>query len=786
MSYTKKKTYEKKEPVVRTPFVPAFPPSPEQEAIFGFLKLDFDSLHVSAVAGSGKSTTLKWLMSMDKRTPSKFMAFNKEIVEAIEPECPYNVDISTAHAAGNRSLGAALRTRLFTSKNKVEKILKENWPKLFDPDKFTGKEKGIVLSRLFDTRDLISKMKLTLTNEDDHEGIVGLMIRFNIDIDKPQDVIPLLPTIFEKILEVPSVIDFDDMMWIPIRLGLPIPQFEKVYIDEVQDFNNLLIEYASRMIKEGGRAFTVGDRRQCQPAGNMILMGDGKWIDIKDVNVGNTVLSYDKRSSQFNRSKRVLAKQARDYNGLIYKISINNHSSTCTPNHKWFVKWSSEFASKYIVYLMKKGNQFRIGKCKAGYKCGGFGPGMRARQENADAAWILSMCNSDEEACLQEKIYSYRFNIPTLMFNDPMGSRGHCNQTHLDLFWNEVGDNSEKGIKALEFFDLIKEYPLWSKGQTNYMGINNGTFECQACNLLEGYMMIPYVSEHYDWTHRGIKKWCKISVEKEEFSGKVYSLNVEDNKNYTSNNMLTCNSIYGFAGANSSSIDVLKGRFNSQELPLNTCYRCGKSIIELAQTIVPEIQAFEGNEDGEVNHPDKLSFDMPDGSMILSRRNANLVKPCFELIRQGRKAIIKGKDIGLNLVKVINKHKGNSLDETLDKIEVYTEQRVEKLRERQTPPASSIDALTDTYDVIKYIAEDCKTTEEMVSRIENIFDEKTKGITLSSIHRSKGLEADHVTIVDYARVRLSNERMTQEDHMQEANLNYVAVTRAKKKLDLIL
>jgi len=52
---------------------------------------------------------------------------------------------------------------------------------------------------------------------------------------------------------------------------------------------------------------------------------------------------------------------------------------------------------KFAVYLMRKGNQFRIGKCKMEYAQAS-GPVARMRHEEADAVWILSLHASEEEA----------------------------------------------------------------------------------------------------------------------------------------------------------------------------------------------------------------------------------------------------------------------------------------------------------------------------------------------------------------------------------------------------
>jgi len=45
--------------------------------------------------------------------------------------------------------------------------------------------------------------------------------------------------------------------------------------------------------------------------------------------------------------------------------------------------------------------------------------------------------------------------------------------------------------------------------------------------------------------------------------------------------------IYGFTGADNDALDILKEEFSAAELPLSTCFRCSKSVIRHAQSIVP-------------------------------------------------------------------------------------------------------------------------------------------------------------------------------------------------------
>jgi DNA helicase-2/ATP-dependent DNA helicase PcrA len=171
--------------------------------------------------------------------------------------------------------------------------------------------------------------------------------------------------------------------------------------------------------------------------------------------------------------------------------------------------------------------------------------------------------------------------------------------------------------------------------------------------------------------------------------------------------------------------------------------------------------------------------------MILSRRNANLVRPCFAFLRRGRKAVIKGRDIGAGLLKLVKTMKAKDIYDLMDKTRIHRQARIDKLMSEKSINQSMIQRVEDECDCVLEIALGCDSLAQMEGHIEKIFSEDTQGIMLSSIHRSKGLEADMVSIVDYTRIRLNHDKMTPEDHIQEKNLHFVAVTRAKKVLHLI-
>ncbi len=253
-------------------------------------------------------------------------------------------------------------------------------------------------------------------------------------------------------------------------------------------------------------------------------------------------------------------------------------------------------------------------------------------------------------------------------------------------------------------------------------------------------------------------------------------------------------SVYGFMGSDSNSIDNLIKMFGSSVYPLMTCYRCDKNIIEYIQKVMPDIKYFEGNGEGEVNHhyeTDKpYDFNqLPDGALVLCRRNAGLVRPCFSLLKQGRKAIIKGKDIGYQLADLVDMLVGQGCDSMikfLDRLEVWKNEKINAIESRTNPSEEAINLVQDQHDALKAIGENCESPFHVKNKITSIFADKSNGgVVFSSIHKSKGLEADHVVVVQAGKIRMHNEKMKPEDHLQEINLDYVCRSRAKHVYDLV-
>ena len=209
---------------------------------------------------------------------------------------------------------------------------------------------------------------------------------------------------------------------------------------------------------------------------------------------------------------------------------------------------------------------------------------------------------------------------------------------------------AESAIRCLEAHGRKLKYPIYDLKQRQKQG-RSTLFETQACNLISDYMAIPVAPEEINLTNRcSINNWQPITVDSDYYTGKVYSLNVEKHHKYVADGLVTCNSIFGFAGADNRSYEKIVERTQATELPLSLCYRCPKSHLELVNRIYPEIP-IESTEDAapgilecidksdlwDEEHPGHLVV----GDMVLSRKTAPLVSLCIRLIGQGIAATLK-------------------------------------------------------------------------------------------------------------------------------------------------
>jgi len=469
-----------------------FTPSKYQEAIFEFVKVGEGNAVVEAVAGSGKTTTIVEAL---KFTPTDakvaFVAFNVAIARELGGRAPDHVQVRTLHSLGLKNISDWLGAKPEVEQKKLWNILEHL---------LTRKEDWEIVSPL---KKAVSLAKATLTNPNDPVALEEMCDRYGIELNGygPR-MFQLIPEILERCKRMTGVVDFDDMIWLPVVLNIPCQKFDFLFVDECQDLNKAQIELALRSVAEGGRVIAVGDRNQ---------------------------------------------------------------------------------------------------------------------------------------------------------------------------------------------------------------------------------------------------------------------------------------SIYGFRGADVHAIPNVISALDAKTLPLSISYRCPRVVVELAQSLVPEIEAAEGAKEGSIDHiPMRQALGlMKDGDMVLCRTNAPLIEVAYSLIRSGQKAVMRGRDIGKGLIHIVKKMKARSIHDFWTRLRAYETRETGKLLRMEK--LGQLQSLQDKIETIMAIGEDVETVDELVMKIETLFSDSIEGVVCSSVHRAKGLEASRIFII---RADLMPHPMAQMpwELVQEKNLQYVAWTRSQDEL----
>jgi superfamily I DNA/RNA helicase len=168
--------------------------------------------------------------------------------------------------------------------------------------------------------------------------------------------------------------------------------------------------------------------------------------------------------------------------------------------------------------------------------------------------------------------------------------------------------------------------------------------------------------------------------------------------------------------------------------------------------------------------------------MILCRINAPLVKVCYSLIKQGKTARIVGRDIGKGLIALIDRLKPWDINDLLVKLNDYKFKEIDKLE--KAGRESQAEAIKDKCDTLVALTDGVNDLTTLKARIEKIFTDQISGISLSSVHRAKGLEADNIYVLKPHLMPFPKATKDWEVE-QERNVMYVALTRAKKKLAFV-
>jgi len=232
--------------------------SPMQLAIYKEISLGVRNILIQAVAGSGKTTTIvHGLRFTSPRELIAFLAFNKAIADELAVRVPSHVQAKTFHAFGLSAL------RKGGWKGEIDGRKMRNICNELLPENFRGRDADL------DYGEMIIKMcsavkARALFFEEDPTAAQMLEIFDDLDLEegemKRHTIASIAARAFRVSANITDVIDFDDMLWLPFRLRTPWPQFDRVFVDEVQDLNRLQHEIIAKL--NARQIVCVGDRAQ--------------------------------------------------------------------------------------------------------------------------------------------------------------------------------------------------------------------------------------------------------------------------------------------------------------------------------------------------------------------------------------------------------------------------------------------------------------------------------------------------------------------------------------------
>jgi len=737
----------------------------EQATAINYMKSGKDT-GVQAPAGSGKTFILKAGSSEIGGKRGTYLAFNKAIADEAKATFPGNVDCRTGHSLAFGAVGREYAHRL----------------KPFPGFKLAN-EYNIGETRQFPTRTAKGYLILdTIRNycySDDEELTVKNIPYIGdkiTDIDTLEFIYQDLPVQANYILDlmkdktndIPVTHDFYLKLW-----ALSKPRIGKDFLlfDEAQDANQVILGVMNNQTHM--QKIFVGDRYQqiyCQPAGTIITIGNEKrkkpisFLPIEQVTTGMNVVTY-KNNAVYKQGKKVNHITKLKYKGELVVASTKTKQSKYIPKHQCIVRIGDELKGKYIVYIMKKENNYRIGKIPYFYNSitPTFGLAARSRGEGAECSWILSIHDSSGEALMYEALYQTTYSIPSMRF-----APGVRDVVNTGKFWEKLGDNSKQGVHCLESFGLLKEFPIWTEGYYAMVGVRR-PFITAAANLHNGMKMLP-LDKNIPHKKSYVPCWKTIEITNEYYNGYVYSLEVAEHHTYYADGLLTHNS---WRGAKNAMINV---KVDNKAI-LSQSFRFGQAIADVANKILQGYTPDGENPTVIIGNPRQSSSveeinGAPDA--IICRTNSGVIGNVFRYIAEGYKVYIQGGPNQLiSLIKGADALRNGRKTGTQELALFSTWEELVEYSESSSDGKTLklLIKLMDNYGAQELL--------EMLKRTQT--NSKNSDITLTTAHKAKGLEWD--------KVKLGDDFMypTKEGQIMpsgEVNVLYVAATRALKILDI--
>jgi len=285
----------------------------------------------------------------------------------------------------------------------------------------------------------------------------------------------------------------------------------------------------------------MGNHEWCQPPDTSVLTPSGS-ASIQSLRDGDRVVSFSRHSPAIVglRDGLEVKVTSRHYAGPLYGVAVDDRSTWSTDGHIWSVRMTPAAKSKWCIYLMQRGNWWRVGRCKL---CTTWGLGLKQRlmMEGGEAAWILGVYDDKDDATLAEQIVSTGYGIPTTFWNETRASRRTEAMVRRIYDCLDPDDMERSARRAMTDHGRSVFHPFIARGHTGQKHGPRASLLVRACNLLPGAMAVP--------VPRGGQsvEWVPVrAVDVQSYSGTVHSMAVNKHYHYIADGIVTHNCFYGW------------------------------------------------------------------------------------------------------------------------------------------------------------------------------------------------------------------------------------------------
>ena len=245
-------------------------PSKLQSAIFQAVSPLRYSIRIMAVAGSGKTTTIVAALNLlPAGMRIAFVAFNKAIVTELKQRVPGRVYVMTLHSMGFTALRRLSSVELEVDEKKCVKLLAAIQASFSDSDFERFAELSNATLKLVDLAKAHGIVPgvghavapgLLSDNRHDWDYLID---HFDVDVnDRETFVISITRQVLAQSIADNRVIDYNDMLYMPVIHKAPFWKYDVIFVDESQDLSVIQHVMLQRALKPRGLVVAVGDPHQ--------------------------------------------------------------------------------------------------------------------------------------------------------------------------------------------------------------------------------------------------------------------------------------------------------------------------------------------------------------------------------------------------------------------------------------------------------------------------------------------------------------------------------------------